>query len=137
MIIVDTNVISELLKPRPSPSVMRWMRYAEDDLCTTAINEVEARYGVERMDNGRRKHELEALMDWIFAVQLRDHVLSFDSAAAKVLSAFVADEQRRGRSYEPPDAQIIAIAKVHGAAIATRDHGFDRSGVPVINPWTA
>jgi hypothetical protein len=137
MIIVDTNVITEFLKPRPSPSVARWMRYAGDDLYTTAPNEAEARYGIERMTDGQRKRQMEGFIDQIFTARFRDCVLPFDSQAAKVLAFFLAQETRSGRNYGAFDAQIIAIAKVHGATIATGDTDFDHSGVPLINPWTA
>jgi predicted nucleic acid-binding protein len=137
MIIVDTNVITEFLKPRPSKIVVDWMRFAPDELYTTAINEAEARYGVETLSEGRNKREMEQLLERVFATRFAGRVLPFDSDTAKVLSIFSAQAKRQGRSFTYPDAQIIAIAKLHGATIASRDTDFDHSGVPLINPFTA
>jgi toxin FitB len=138
MIIVDTNVVTEFLKQRPAESVVRWMRLMPgDEIYTTAICEAEARYGVKTADEGRRKREMERYIERMFATRFAGRVLPFDSDAAKVLSTFAAQAKRRGRSFTYSDVQIIAIAKLHGASIATRDGGFDHSGVPVVNPWTA
>jgi predicted nucleic acid-binding protein len=137
MIILDTNVISETMQPRPSEAVLRWLRFAPDELYTTAITEAEMRYGAEVAPKSKRE-ELERAIAHIFDVRFVRLVLPFDSAAAKALPRVLVDMQRHGRTYSRSDAQIAAIALSRGASVATRDGGgFERSGVEIINPWTA
>ena len=137
MIVLDTNVISEMMKPRPSEQVARWVRYApRDDLYTTAITEAEMRYGAYRMSLHRDTRELETIVNRIFSVRFAGHILPFDSEAAKAFPPILVESQRHGRSHSHSDAQIAAIARVHSATIATRDgYGFEHSGVPLIDPW--
>ncbi|HEX4302948.1 MAG TPA: type II toxin-antitoxin system VapC family toxin [Rhizomicrobium sp.] len=136
MIIVDTNVLSETTRLQPSPALVRWMRLTpRSELFTTAITEAEMRYGAAKPIESRRKRELETLIEYIFSVTFAGRILPFDSDAAKAFAPFVVGMERDGQTYSQSDAQIIAIARVHGAAIATRDAGFGHSGVPLIDPW--
>jgi hypothetical protein len=137
MIILDTNVISEAMKPRPDEAFARWLRFApRDELYTTAITEAEMRYGAFRMSLHSKGRELEEIIEHIFSVRFRDRILPFDSAAAKELPAILIEMQRDLRSAGRSDAEIAAIARVHGATVATRNiSDFEKSGVPLINPW--
>jgi toxin FitB len=138
MIIADTNVISEWIKPTPARNVVRWMRLTpSDQIYATAISEAEMRYGVATEAEGQRRHEREALIDQLFSVRFAGRVLAFDSDAAKAFAIILAQMRRRGRTFSKSDAQIAAIAAVHGAAVATRDAGFEHSGVPLIDPWNS
>lgn len=139
MIIIDTNVISEAMKPNPDDAVIRWMRLTPgDELFTTSITEAEMRYGAAKPPEGRRKRELEALVERIFSIRFAGHILSFDSAAAKSFPRIILEMRRNGRSYSHSDAQIAAIAHTHGAVLATRNVGdFENCGIEVVNPWAA
>ncbi len=136
MIILDTNVISAAMANDPPEPVRRWLRFAPaDELYTTAITEAEMRYGAYRMSLYRKGRELEEIVNRIFSVRFADRVLPFDSGAAKELPAILVSIQRDMRSFSVSDAQIAAIARSNHATIATRDYGFEHSGVPLIDPW--
>ena len=136
MIIVDTNVISEWIKPQPAKAVVRWAQFIpRNELFTTATTEAEMRFGIAIEDEGSRKRAREELVEDIFSIKFAGRVLPFDSAAAKAYSVILSRMQRRGRTFSKSDAQIAGIATVHGATIATRDSGFEHSGVPLIDPW--
>jgi len=139
MIILDTNVLSEAVRPQPDEAVMRWLRFTPgDDLFTTAITEGEMRYGAARLPAGRNRREREAQIERIFAVRFAGCVLPFDTRAAQVFPNVILSMQRQRRSHSFPDAQIAAIALAHGAAVATRNvEHFEHTGVQIINPWTA
>lgn len=136
MIIVDTNVISELMRPSPEPAVLGWLRRrADDDLCTTAITAAEVRYGIARLPAGRRKDELLRTADEVFGA-FPDQVLPFDIAAAHEYADIVADRERAGTPIDGFDGQIAAICRVNGAQLATRNtRDFDSVGIPVTDPW--
>jgi predicted nucleic acid-binding protein len=137
MIILDTNVLSEAVRPQPDQAVSRWLRFAPgDDLFTTAITEAEMRYGAARLPAGRNRREREAQIDHIFAIRFAGCILPFDSHAAQVFPNVILSMQKQRRSYSLSDAQIAAIALAHGATVATRNVGhFEHSGVHIINPW--
>lgn len=138
MIILDTNVLSEAMRPQPDESVMRWLRFTlGDNLYTTAITEAEMRYGAARLAVGRNRRGREEQIDHIFTVRFAGCILPFDSAAAQVFPNVILSMQKERRSHSFPDAQIAAIALLHGAAVATRNvHHFEHTGVQIINPWT-
>ena len=137
MIVLDTNVISELTRPTPSPTVLRWYRI-QDDFYTTAITQAEMLYGLELMAKGRRKQETLEALNTVFKEAFTGRILVFDSAAAVLYADVAASRKRMGRPIKYPDAQIAAIARSRGAAVATRNVAdFEHCGIKVINPWTA
>jgi predicted nucleic acid-binding protein len=137
MIVLDTNVISELTRPLPSPRVLRWYRIQEDSY-TTAITQAELLYGLELMPTGRRKHETVEALNAIFKEALADRILVFDAAAAVLYANLTASRKKMGRPIKYADAQIAAIARSRGAALATRNVAdFEHCGIRVIDPWTA
>jgi len=138
MIIVDTNVASELMRPAPSERVQDWLREQPvEDLYTSAITVAEIRYGIERLPEGTRKVDLRAAAIEIFGA-FADRVLAFDAAAAEQYSLIVSRRERLGIPIEGFDAQIAAICRVHGAALVTRNvSDFRESGIGVINPWVS
>ena len=138
MIIVDTNVASELMRPAPSERVQDWLREQPvEDLYTSAITVAEIRYGIERLPEGTRKVDLRAAAIEIFGA-FADRVLAFDADAAEQYSLIVSRRERLGIPIEGFDAQIAAICRVHGAALVTRNvSDFRESGIGVINPWVS
>ena len=137
MIILDTNVLSETLRPMPSATVLEWMP-SEPALVlfTTAITEAELLYGIALLPDGWRRRSLEEVLDRIFAEDLADRVLPFDSAAAHEFADLAASRRRAGRPIAEADARIAAIARSRGAALATRNVGdFVGCGLELINPW--
>lgn len=137
MIIVDTNVFSELLRPTPEPRVEAWLA-AQDgfDIYLTAISEAELRYGVAIMYNGKRCDGLADAVDRILCDDMAGRVLAFDSVAAEAYATIAASRRAAGRPIAQADCQIAAIARARGAAVATRNTGdFEGCGVDLINPW--
>lgn len=136
MIVFDTNVVSELMREHPSPRVATWAQsQVKGQVCTTAVTVAEVRFGIERLPKGRRKDELAATADEIFA-QLDNVVWPFDAAAAAAYADIVGHRERAGRPIEGFDAQIAAICRVRKADLATRDvGGFMDTGIRVLDPW--
>jgi toxin FitB len=138
VIILDTNVISEALKPLPSGTVLRWLAaQTPSAVFTTTITLAEVLYGVEALPPGRRRTRLLAAVEKMFAEGFDGRILPFDEDAARVFAGLVASRDRAGRPISQFDAMIAAIARSHRAAVATRNTAdFDRCGISVIDPWT-
>jgi len=136
MIIVDTNVLSEEMKPIPAASVLAWFRrQSAVDLFTTAVCQAEILLGVAMLPNGRRKFDLEAVARSVLGLFV-GRILPFDSAAAATYAEIVAARQKVGRPINDFDAQIAAIARSRDMALATRNSSdFEGIGVHIINPW--
>ena len=136
MIIVDTNVVSELMRPSPSRQVRNWVSaQAPGELCTTAITVAEIRYGLERLADGRRKQSLLSAATEVFAA-FSDYIQPFDADAAIWYATIVARRDRVGLPIDGFDAQIAAICRIRGAALATRNaKDFRETGIDVIDPW--
>jgi predicted nucleic acid-binding protein len=137
MIILDTNVLSEALRPKPADMVRRWMETQPSAaLFTTSVCEAEILYGLALLPPGKRRAALEHAVAAIFEDTLSGRVLPFDSAAARAFAAIAAKRRRLGRPISESDAQIAAIASIHAAAIATRNvRDFSDCGVNVVSPW--
>ena len=137
MIILDTNVLSETLRPAPSTRVVEWMRSEPASaLFTTAITESEMLYGVALLSEGVRRQSLKSVVDLIFGKDLAGRVLPFDSGAAREFANVAASRRRAGRPISEADARIAAIARSHGAALATRNVGdFAGCKLELIDPW--
>src|SRR4051794_28530364 len=137
MIVVDTNVASELMRPAPDARVVAWVR-AQDggDLFTTSITVAEIGYGVERLPEGARKALLRATATQVFSA-FAEQVLGFDAEAAGLYGAIVSARERGGAPIDGFDAQIAAICRRHSATLATRNvKDFEHTGVEVIDPWS-
>jgi len=137
MIVLDTNVISELMRSSGSPNVFEWAaRQIQAELFTTAISEAEIFYGVELVAKGKRREKLLAEAEAMFGEDLQGRVLAFDSHAARAYSRIAAHRRSLGRPIGNADAQIAAITQVYGAVLATRNTAdFDACNIRVVNPW--
>jgi predicted nucleic acid-binding protein len=135
MIVIDTNVVSELMRPSPSPVVVGWVRRNERELYTTSITLAEIRYGIEGLADGRRKELLRSTAQEVFAA-FEERVLPFDARAAVLYAMIVSDRDRAGLPIDGFDAQIASICRGHRAALATRNSkDFQGTGTDVIDPW--
>lgn len=139
MFLLDTNVVSELLRPSPDPAVETWVgdRRATD-LYFSAIGEAELRYGVAILPAGRRQTALASAIEAILHEDFADRILPFDSEAAREFADMAAARRAAGHTIAPTDCQIAAIARSRGMAVATRNvRDFEGTGVEVVDPWTA
>lgn len=136
MIVLDTNVLSEVMKAAPNPNVAKWMlREHGSGLHTTAICEAERRLGIAILPDGKRKRDLEAAAQKVLGLFV-GRILPFDSAAAREFARIVAERRWLGRPIEDFDAQIAAITISRGMRLATRNGpDFASTGVAVIDPW--
>jgi predicted nucleic acid-binding protein len=137
MIILDTNVISELMRPKPSARVAVWVaKQRATELFTTSITEAEIFYGIELLAKGKRREGLLAAAEAMFAEDLAGRVFGFESETARAFSEIAAHRRALGRPISHADAQIAAIAQVRGARLATRNVAdFEDCGLDVIDPW--
>ena len=137
MIILDTNVVSEILRPAPAPQVLTWMSMQSGtDLYLTTITEAELRHGVALLPAGRRRKALTQLIDEILERDFLGRVLPFDRVAAQAYAMIAAKRRTAGRPIAQMDCQIAAIARCHDFAVATRNtDDFANCGITVIDPW--
>ena len=136
MIVLDTNVVSELMRAKPAPAVLAWLHQSSGTgLYTTAVTVAEIRYGIARLPEGQRRESLHQAANEIFAAFPRQ-VLPFDLAAAGAHADVVAGRERQGNPIDGFDAQIAAICRSHAATLATRDiKDFADTGIVIIDPW--
>lgn len=137
MIVLDTNVVSELMKSAPHRAVVRWAAARPvAGLFTTAITQAEILHGVRLLPSGRRRDAIEASAKAVFEEVFAGRVLPFSSEVAEPYAEIAAGRRRSGRPISQADAQIAAIARAVGASLATRNVGdFDGCGVRVVDPW--
>jgi len=137
MIILDTNVVSELMRPSPERVVLHWFGgQAAEDLHVTAITVAEILYGIELISSSRRRDVVRAGVEKMFEDVFADRILTFEDRAARAFSQIASSRRRQGKSISEADAQIAAIARVHGATLATRNpYVFEGCGVRLVNPW--
>jgi predicted nucleic acid-binding protein len=137
MIVLDTNVLSELMRPVPEADVERWLAdQPAASVFISAVTEAELRYGIALLPNGRRRSTLTAVLQDMLAEDFSGRILPFDSPAAVAFAEIAADRRRVGTPISQADAQIAAIARSRGAALATRNvTDFEGCGIEVINPW--
>jgi predicted nucleic acid-binding protein len=138
MIILDTNVISEVLRPVPEPSVLDWLaNQPRASLFTTTVTRGEILYGIRLLSDGKRRRGLWDAAKKIFDDDFADQVLSFDSDAADMYAEIAASRRAAGKPISQFDAMIVSMARSRGASLATRNvKDFEGCGVDVINPWT-
>lgn len=138
MIVLDTNVVSELMRAAPSQAVLAWLAAQPSaSLFTTTITQAEVLFGVACLPAGRRRDDLTSAAEAMFEVEFAGRVLPFDAAAAQAFAPLAAERRRQGRPVGAFDVQVAAIAASRRASVATRNvEHFDGFGPPVVNPWT-
>jgi toxin FitB len=139
MIVLDTNVLSEALRPVPESSVLDWLaNQPRASLFITTVTRGEILYGIRLLADGKRRHGLWDAARKIFDADFADQVLSFDGDAADMYADIAASRRTAGKPISQFDAMIVAMARSRGASLATRNvKDFEECGVDVINPWTA
>jgi len=139
MVILDTNVISEIMKASPSPRVMEWWsRQQSAELFTTTVTVAEILYGIEILPKGKRRDSLRAEAEVAFMQDFAGRILPFDDEGAREFPAIAASRRAQGRPIAALDTQIAAIALSRRATVATRNTAdFEGYGVPLVNPWQA
>ncbi len=137
MIILDTNILSELIKREPNTAVLTWLQGCRvSDLFTTTISESEMRIGAAQLPAGKRRDQLEAAIDRTFEEKFSGRILSFDRAAAGSMAGVFEARKNAGRPISFADNQIAAIALAHTATLATRNiKDFISCGIDIIDPW--
>lgn len=137
MIVLDTNVISELARRVPDSGVLSWLDSLEvSEVVTTAVTAAELRYGVARLPDGHRKRELTVVIRGILTEDFHGRVLPFDERACVRYADIASGRERIGRPISVADAQIAAICRACGAILATRNTpDFEDTGIELINPW--
>jgi len=138
MILLDTNVVSEMMRMRPAARVVSWMAsQPANSLYISSITQAEILHGLMLLPQGRKRRELEQAAAGMFSQDFAERVLAFDGAAAVAYAQIAADRRRAGRPIAVFDAQIAAVARAAGAVLATRNTAdFARCGVELLNPWT-
>lgn len=137
MFVLDTNVVSELMRPVPEPAVRAWVAVRRaGDMYFSAVSEAELRYGVAILPAGRRRKTLAEAVDGLVREDFAGRVLPFDSVAAQAYAEIAATRRRAGRPVCQADCQIAAVAQARGFAVATRNvRDFAGMGIEVVNPW--
>lgn len=137
MIVIDTNVITELWKIAPNPSVLAWLdAQAIETLYLSTITVAELRYGIETMPKGKRRTIYEQRLENEVLPLFGGHLLAFDLDAAKAYAELMARAKAQGKAIGKADGCIAASAAAHGLTIATRDTSpFQAAGLSTINPW--
>ncbi len=136
MIVLDTNVVSEAMKPEPHPSVRAWLNdQAAETLYLSSVTLAELLFGIAALPAGKRKDMLAKALDGLMGL-FRDRILPFDIDAARRYAELAVTAQTGGRGFPTPDGYIAAIAASRGFIVASRDTApYEAAGVSVINPW--
>ncbi len=137
MVVIDTNIVSELMRAEPSAEVLAWMdTRPRRELFVTAVTEAEVRTGIAFLPEGRRRRGLAEACDRVFGNLFAGRVLPFDSAAAHVYAKIVVSRRAVGRPVSQADCQIAAIARARGMAVATHNiRDFEDMGIGIFDPW--
>ena len=137
MIVLDTNVLSALMRTNPETVVVEWLdRQPADSVWLTSITVFEARFGLALLPKGRRRSGLERAFDRVLTEDLSNRILALDEMAAVTAAQLAADRQRSGRTVDLRDTLIAGIAQARRATIATRNaRHFEGLEVPVVDPW--
>ncbi len=137
MIVLDTNVVSEAMKPAPNLAVRKWLNdQVAETLYLSSVTLAELLFGIAALPEGRRKKALAETLDGLLKL-FNDRLVSFDTPAARHYAGLAATARAAGKGFPTPDGYIAAIAASRGFTVATRDTSpFEAAGVPVVNPWS-
>jgi predicted nucleic acid-binding protein len=138
MILLDTNLVSEAMKPEPHPSVRDWLdAQAAETLFLSSVTIAELMFGIGALPRGKRKDRLATALDGVMEL-FESRILSFDTQAARRYADLAVRARKAGKGFPTPDGYIAAIAAAHGFAVASRDTAaFTAAGLTVIDPWAA
>ncbi len=138
MIVLDTNVVSEAMKPEPNQAVRAWLNnQAAATLYLSSVTLAELLFGIAALPTGKRKDMLAQAVDGLMELFI-GRVLPFDTDAARYYAELAVLAKNSGKGFPTPDGYIAAIAASRGFIVASRDTApFEAAGVPVINPWNA
>jgi predicted nucleic acid-binding protein len=136
MIVLDTNVISEAMKPEQNPAVRAWLNdQVAETLYLTSVTVAEMLFGIAALPVGRRKNALSRVLDGLLEL-FSDRVLPFDTEAARHYAGLAVAARNSGRGFPTPDGYIAAIAASRGYIVASRDTSpYEAGGLRVIDPW--
>jgi predicted nucleic acid-binding protein len=138
MIVLDTNVISEMMKLRPNAAAMAWMDAQFEDFWTSAVTLQEIVYGIARVRDATYRDNLQRSFDKAFPRVIADRILPLDEVAARSAGLIMAHREHAGAPINAADAQIAAIVQANSATLATRDvKDFAGLGLSIVNPWEA
>lgn len=139
MVVLDTNVVSELMRPSPNPAIESWIAdRPAASLFFSAVGEAELRFGLAIMPAGRRRDAFASEIEAMLREDFADRILPFDSEAARVYAVIAASRRVAGRPIAEADCQIAAIARSRGMALATRNvRDFEDTGIHILDPWTS
>ena len=139
MILLDTNVLSELMRPDPDVNVIAWLdKQPRTSVWTTSVNVLEIRFGLQVMESGKRQSVLSHAFEHLISESLQQRVVMFDTAAAFLAADLMASRQKSGRRGEMRDTMIAGIALSSRATLATRNvRHFEDLDLPVVNPWNS
>lgn len=138
MILLDTNVLSEFMRPAPAAQVVAWLdAQRPDQVWISAITRAEIELGIALLPNGQRRRGLQTAAAALFAEDFAGHCLPFDERAASAYAGVVATRTRSGRPISVEDAQIAAICLAHGCTLATRNtlDFATIEGLALVDPW--
>lgn len=138
MILLDTNVLSALMRLEMDAPVMTWInQQPPESIWTTSITVFEVRFGLELLESGRRRRSLEEAFDKVLSEDFEDRIVPFDEAAAQAAGRISAERRKVGRPVDIRDVQIAGIALDRRATLATRNmRHFEGLGVPLVDPWS-
>ena len=139
MILLDTNVVSEVMKTQPAEAVVAWLNSQDSErLYVSAITIGEITYGLRILPDGKRRSGLRERFERFVALAFDQRVLSYDESAARVYGELMGDRKELGLPMSVPDGQIAAIARLNHLAVATRNVlDFEHCGIDVLNPFEA
>lgn len=139
MIVLDTNVVSALMRHEPEPAVVAWLDgLPPESIWTTSITVFEVRLGLEILAEGRRRRQLEDAFSQALAEDLEGRILPFDVAAAQAAGRIAAERRQIGRTVEIRDVQIAGIVQARKGTLATRNtRRFEGCGLVLVDPWSA
>ena len=138
MIVLDTNVLSEIMKPHPDSQVLSWVdSFPALQTAITTVTVAEILYGIGRVRDGARRRKLVSAAEKIFDEDFRDRIFVFDTDAAVEYATLVIEREAAGRPISMTDAQIAAVCRVHQCTLASRNlRDLERTGVTTVNPWS-
>lgn len=136
--LLDTNVVSEWMKPRPNPGVVTWLAEADEDRTyLSVITLTELRYGIDRLPPGARRKKLEQWLQDEMPLRFEGRILTIDVTIAHECGRILSQSETLGRKMEVMDGFVAATAVIHDLAVVTRNVShFEQAAKSVVNPWT-